>query len=247
MAYEKNNTDGYQVPLSIGVGIPDETFASFCEDDRCNAIPFYYLKSTFDSESYDDGRFLYLYGPHGSGKTHLLKSVAVESNRRNINCAMLDIASLITFSNPNLLSGLEQNCQIICLDNIDAIAGKADWENELFALYNRWQSMENGFFIVVAHENVEKSGFKKRDLVTRLESGASLNIKPLPYERIAEALVLREQAKGNSLDANKAKKIAKSSKDITSAVEALKRINKAVQQNKNQKITKTIIEEVINK
>ena len=76
---------------------------------------------------------VFIHGPGGSGKSHLLQAA----------CHLLPAAScylplkeLLAMPAAELLQGLEDQ-QLVCLDDIDAVAGDEGWELALFHLCNR--------------------------------------------------------------------------------------------------------------
>lgn len=73
---------------------------------------------------------LWLWGSEGSGKTHLLQAV----------CAAAAAAAYFPLERslalpPAALAGFE-NCRVLCLDDVDAVAGDLEWEQALFRLFN---------------------------------------------------------------------------------------------------------------
>ena len=78
-----------------------------------------------------DAAPLWLWGAHGSGKTHLLQAACAAAG---------DTAAYFPLHRgealpPDALSGFER-CRLVCLDDADAIAGELPWERALFRLFN---------------------------------------------------------------------------------------------------------------
>ena len=78
---------------------------------------------------------IYLSGPDGCGRTHLLLGHCAAAERQGLQCAYLPLADSGRLA-PAMLEGLE-NLNLIALDDVHAIAGEHDWEHGLFRLFNR--------------------------------------------------------------------------------------------------------------
>ena len=74
---------------------------------------------------------VWMWGVHGSGKTHLLQAICADAGAAAAYFP-LDRASALP---PAALAGFE-NCRVLCLDDVDAVAGDLVWEQTLFALFN---------------------------------------------------------------------------------------------------------------
>jgi DnaA family protein len=74
---------------------------------------------------------LWLWGSHGSGKTHLLQAVCAAAGQIAAYFP-LDRTSALP---PAALVGFE-SCRVLCLDDVDAVAGDLEWERALFRLFN---------------------------------------------------------------------------------------------------------------
>lgn len=77
-----------------------------------------------------DSAPVWLWGSEGSGKTHLLQAV----------CAADAAAAYFPLERtpalpPAALAGFE-NCRVLCLDDVEAVAGDLKWEQALFRLFN---------------------------------------------------------------------------------------------------------------
>jgi DnaA family protein len=73
---------------------------------------------------------LWLWGPRGSGKTHLLQAACAAAG---------DAAAYFPLGSgalpPEALAGFERN-RLLCVDDVDKVAGDAAWERALFRLFN---------------------------------------------------------------------------------------------------------------
>lgn len=83
-------------------------------------------------------RFLYLWGQPSSGKTHLSLAIADKAQRNNKSALYLPLAELVNTASPEVLQGLE-NQQLVCLDELEAICAKPEWEQALFHCFNQLQ------------------------------------------------------------------------------------------------------------
>ena len=161
-----------------------ETFASF--DAGANGA----LLATLCNA---DEPMVYLWGEPGSGKTHLLRALCADAAAQGQQALTLDLAQREGLS-PELLQGLEA-LDWVCLDNVGAVAGVADWERGLFDLCNRMR--ERGARLRVAAVGVAGDlGLRLPDLVSRLEWGPVFALQALDDAGKARLLVLRAKVRG---------------------------------------------------
>ena len=130
-------------------------------------------------------RVLYLFGPAGCGRSHLLLGQCTQAEQRGLRCAYLaldDHASLA----PVMLEGLEA-LDLLAFDDIQLIAGETAWEEALFALFNRCR--DHGTRMLFSADcGPAASPIQLPDLRSRLAWGLSLSIQPLDDEGRLELL-----------------------------------------------------------
>jgi len=137
--------------------------------------------------------WLYLWGEPGTGKTHLLEAAcraAQEQGHAPLYVPLADKANLTTA----LLEDIEQ-VPLVCVDDVDAIAGDATWEAALFALYEHLRA-HGGMLILAARSGPVATGLKLADLATRLAAGLVYQLQPLSDAEKIAALRLRAQRRG---------------------------------------------------
>lgn len=119
--------------------------------------------------------FLYLYGPVGTGKTHLLQAACRRASERGLTAIYLplDQPSLA----PPVLDDLER-AECVALDNIQAVAGDQDWEEALFGLYNRLRDARRRL-LVSASRPAAVLPLSRPDLRSRLGWGPGYRLRPL--------------------------------------------------------------------
>lgn len=139
---------------------------------------------------------LYIAGADGLGKTHLLQAACQHASRCQRSTAYLPLRQLLELS-PAVLEGLEQ-MELVCLDDVHAVAGDEHWERALFDLFNRVRDTGNTL-IVSAAQRHDQSGFGLADLVSRLGWGVTYTLKPLDEDDVLKALTCRATARGLGL------------------------------------------------
>jgi len=187
----------FQYPL-LALKFPDdETFASFYPGQ--NATLLTQLKNSVVGSGEP---VLYMWGESGSGRSHLLHALCSEVDERGDSVAYIPLhhhrgMSLDIFENMESMT-------LLCIDNIDAIAGNKKWEKALFDFYNRWvdckeQRAQGASLILCANNLPKQIGIELKDLVSRLEWGACYRLEPLNDEEKLGALQLRAGLKGMKL------------------------------------------------
>lgn len=138
-------------------------------------------------------RLIYLWGAHGSGKSHLLEASCRALAAREAPAAHLALGESAGLD-AALLSGLEA-VDMVCVDDIDSVAGDQTWEEALFHLYNACE--QAGTTLIVAAGQVAAAAqFTLPDLASRLAAGVVLQLRPLGEADRGSALKLRARERG---------------------------------------------------
>ena len=178
-----------QIPLPL-TPLRDNRFDNFVAGPNLALVEA--LKSIPD----EPGASVFLSGTEGSGKTHLLNALCVETRERGGRAFYLALKRL-----PNdaiaSLQGLEQ-LDLVCVDDLHAVAGDRDWEEGLFHCFNRIREA-NGRLLVSSRERLSGLGLGLPDLASRLAWGLRLQLQTLGDEDKMAVIRLHSDALGESL------------------------------------------------
>ena len=119
----------FQLPLPIHQS-DDETLENFYAEN--NLLLLNSLQKNFLQLHQ---QFFYLWGNKGSGKSHLLKGVCQHYLAQQRPALYVPLNKAQYFS-PAVLENLEQQA-LVCLDDLQAVIGNAEWEVAIFDLINR--------------------------------------------------------------------------------------------------------------
>jgi DnaA family protein len=138
-------------------------------------------------------QLVFLWGLSGQGKTHLLQACCHQAQDQNFSSFYFDLA-ISNLPDPSLLSGLEQY-DVVCFDNIEQLAGNADWELAFFNFFNRHRELGHKL-IVSASSAPNAIAIQLPDLKTRLNWGLALKIQALSDDDKIAALSLKAKQMG---------------------------------------------------
>jgi len=148
---------------------------------------------------------LFIYGPVGLGKTHLMQSVALEIKRRFPEKKILYVSSE-KFTN-QLIAAIQgrstplfrsrfRNLDLLLIDDIHFVAGKEATQEELFHTFNALYDAHKQILISSDRPPREIPGLEER-LVSRFGWGLVTDIQPPDFEtRIA---ILRKKLERQSV------------------------------------------------
>lgn len=138
-------------------------------------------------------QFIFLWGNTGHGKSHLLHACCHEASQQGFSSFYLDLSDP-ALTNPELFSGLE-DVEIVCFDNIDALAGREHWELAFFNFFNQHRD-RNHRLIISSSCAPNTLAFVLPDLKTRINWGLSLKIQALDDNDKIAALTHKAQRMG---------------------------------------------------
>ncbi|WP_075181444.1 DnaA inactivator Hda [Pantoea sp. 1.19] len=179
--------------LSLPLFLPDdETFASFWPGD--NAALLAALHAALTQEH---GSYLYFWSREGGGRSHLLHAACAALSARGDAVGYVPLDKRTWFV-PDVLEGMEQ-LSLICIDNIECIAGDAPWELAIFDLYNRILETGKTRLLITADRPPRQLNLGLPDLASRLDWGQIYRLQPLSDEDKLQALKLRAGQRGFEL------------------------------------------------
>ncbi|MBV9576053.1 MAG: DnaA regulatory inactivator Hda [Gammaproteobacteria bacterium] len=197
---DRLSTEKFSTQLPLGLSLKDEaTFDNFYAGKNLEIITA--LKKTIEGKA---ERSIFLYGSRGQGCTHLLHACCHYANQHQLSSVYLPLGNLLQMQRGHyaqisheILSGMEA-ITIICLDDLHVIAGKPEWEEALFHLFNRVFDM-GGRIVMTASDSPKAIHLALRDLESRLSWGIVYKLHSLTDEEKLRSLIMRAKRRGIDL------------------------------------------------
>lgn len=171
---------------------------------------------------------LWLWGTAGSGKTHLLQAVCAAATGDTAAYAAAAYFPLerSTALPPAALAGFE-SCRVLCLDDVDAIAGDLQWEEALFKLFN--EAAELGTRLIFAAGAAPRGiDWSLEDWRSRAAASVVYQLRDLDDAGRVEALKLRAAQRGLQLPPETADYLLRRMpRDLRSLFEVLDHLDEA--------------------
>ena len=226
-----------QLPLSLG--LKDSTvFANFLPGDNLEALSW--LQSD-PLAGHETPPCTYLWGEPGGGKTHLLQALCHEASDRGAAAVYLPLGKADEFP-LEALHGLE-NVDVVCLDDVAAVAASPAWQRALIDLFERVQG--TGCRLVVTGERAPSELRLDPALASRLAWGMIFQLRPLNERQCCEALALRAGRRGLRLGRDAARFLVRQhGADMVSLFDSFERLDQASMAAK-KKLTVRFIREAL--
>jgi len=168
--------------------------------------------------------WLYLHGPAGCGKSHLLMAACQAAGEAGRSVQYLPLARLA--DRAAAIRGVAGG-SLLALDDLSAIAGEREAEHALFDLYNRARA-EDAALLFAAEAAPAQLGLGLPDLRSRLGACTQFTLKPL--EDAERRAVLKAQAglRGIELDDHVLDWLfARHTRDLGALLDLLDRLDQA--------------------
>lgn len=181
-----------QLPLAVQLR-DDATFANFYPGE--NELLLAQLQAQWQPGA---ERYVFLYGQSGSGRSHLLQAACHRADQLGHSSVFLPLLELKEYQPGDLFEGLEY-LELVCLDDIDAVVRSAQWQEQLFHLFNRLNEASVKL-IISSDRPVRELSITLADLASRLSWGSVHRLQR--GDDIAQLAMLQFRARGRGLDLN---------------------------------------------
>lgn len=136
-------------------------------------------------------RFVYIWGPRGSGRSHLLKAVVTAAQAAGRSAAYCHCAGRVD------VGDCAQGAELLAADDVDALDDQGQ-----VALFNIYNELRSGSGRLLAAGAAPPRGLGLRaDLVTRLTWGLVYQLHPLGDDETLQALQRHAAGRGFTLPA----------------------------------------------
>ncbi len=227
----------FQLPLPIHQS-DDETLENFYAEN--NLLLLNSLQKNFLQLHQ---QFFYLWGNKGSGKSHLLKGVCQHYLAQQRPALYVPLNKAQYFS-PAVLENLEQQA-LVCLDDLQAVIGNAEWEVAIFDLINRVRETGRTLLIMSADQSPANLPVQLPDLASRLTWGEVYQLTPLNDHQKIEVLQKAAYQRGIELPDETANFLFKRlERDMKTLFNALEKLDQASLQ-AQRKLTIPFVKEIL--
>lgn len=143
------------------------------------------------------GGTLWLWGPRGVGKSHLLQAACRAADAAGQRAMYLPLGAGSGLE-PDVLAGLDA-LDFLALDGLDAVAGRGNWERALFDVLNEFHA--RGKRLLLAASNAPAAlDFALADLASRAAGAIVYRLHPLGDDEQIDALHLHARNRGFELE-----------------------------------------------
>ncbi len=190
----------------------------------------------------EPGSNVFLHGEEGSGKTYLLNALCLETRERQGRAFYLALKRLPQDAVASL-QGLE-DLDLVCVDDLHAIAGDPVWEEALFHCFNRVRKA-NGSLLISSRLPLSALDIGLPDLASRLAWGLRLPLKPLADEDKLAVIARHSNALGFELSAEVQQYLLKHhERSMSSLLQTVEKLHQVALTNK-RRITVPLAREVL--
>ena len=192
-----------------------------------------------DSDFLDD---LFIYGTKESGKTFLLQAICNSYSSVSKLSLYIPLKKVMNYG-VEIFESLE-NIDLICIDGIEEVISKIEWEKAIFNLINKALISETRL-ILTSSKDLKSLNFSLPDLESRIRKIQSYELYPINDKDILDALKYISKLTSINLGDKEARYLVTySQRNISNLVHILESLDQLSMEMK-RKITIPLIKEVI--
>ena len=185
---------------------------------------------------------LFIYGTKESGKTFLQQAMCNSYSSMSKSSLYIPLNKVMNYG-IEIFESLE-NMNLICLDGIEEVISKIEWEKALFNLINKALILESRL-ILSSSQDLKSLNFVLPDLESRIRKIQSYELYPINDKDIFDALKYISKFTSMNLGDKEAKYLVTySQRNISNLVHILESLDQLSMEMK-RKITIPLIKEVI--
>ena len=155
----------------------------------------------------------------------------------------LPLAELVRAGSPRVFEGLE-GLNFLCIDELESISGKSEWEEALFHCFNRLQ-LSGCQLIVASRDNPAASSIKLADLRSRMATGLIYQLDDLNDSAKQKVLIVQSQARGLEMTKEVAQYLLRQhSRDLNKLMGLLQSLDKA-SMSKQRRLTIPFVRQIL--
>ncbi len=225
-----------QIPFKFD-NFKKRDFDSFFQGENKDLL--YFLNTMIKTRGNNS---IYIWGPQGTGKTHLLQAACKQANEMDWHVTYIPLEQYRDFS-IDILDGLGK-LDLVCIDDLEFIIDNIEWQQRVTLLFNEIRDNKNSIIISskISPNNIK---IDLDDLKSRLVWGHVFKIKAADDE--LKIKILKKEANERSFNLNDDVVeflIRRSNRDLTSLIEILDEIDRSSLAAK-RKITVPFVKELI--
>ena len=185
---------------------------------------------------------LFIYGTKESGKTFLLQALCNSYSSMSKSSLYIPLHKVMNYG-VEIFESLE-NMNLICVDGIEEVISKIEWEKAIFNLINK-ALISKSRLILSSSQDLKSLNFALPDLESRIRKIQSFELYPINDKDIFDALKYISKLTSINLGDKEAKYLVTySQRNISNLVHILESLDQLSMEMK-RKITIPLIKEVI--
>ena len=128
-----------QIPFKFD-NFKKRDFDSFFQGENKDLL--YFLNTMIKTKSNNS---IYIWGPQGTGKTHLLQAACKKANEMDWHVTYIPLEQYRDFS-IDILDGLGK-LDLVCIDDLELIIDNIEWQQRVTLLFNEIRDNKNSIIM----------------------------------------------------------------------------------------------------
>lgn len=206
---------------------PRYTFENYCQSDS-NKIARSIGEAIANNPSLKTFNPLFVFGPAGVGKTHLIQAIGIRVKERNPHARVLYVTARLFQSqytaaaakNINSFFHFYQSIDTLIVDDIQDLQNMPGTQNTFFHIFNHLRQHDKQIIMSSDRSPAEMEGFEER-LLSRFKWGMQVELERPDLELRRDVLKLKAEQDGISLPGEVAEYLVE---NVTNSVRELEGI-----------------------